>query len=117
MAAALLPEPAGRKMGIGVIFDMGQHDGMLMQDRRLRGGIEIPHNEVRNQTQALHVAIAGVTGDKEIARLQIPRHLRLDGHRRKDDRPCGRRPAGRALFGMGHRSHSFRWLASSYMAR
>ena len=110
--AAVLPQPAGGKVGVSIILDMGQHDGALVPHGGLGRGIEIAHNQVRHDAERFGVAVACVTGNDERARFQIRGHGSADRHRRENDGPDGH-----GLLQRRHRSHSFRWLASSYMAR
>ena len=49
--AAVLPQPAGGKVGVGIILDMGQHDGALVPHGGLWRGIEIAHNQVRHNAE------------------------------------------------------------------
>ena len=100
-AKALLQQNAGGVVGVGIVLDMGQHNGPA---RRLGLGsrVKIPHNQVRHHPQKGGIAVARITGHQIVAGMKIRRHG--GGHRHSGKNHS----AGKGLrFRRRHGSHSF----------
>ena len=104
LGIAVFQQPFGGVVGVGVIFDVWQHNGIAV-GIRLRGRIKIPHDQIRVHTQAIGIAVAGIAGYYKAAGAAVALHSCIDRHGRKQDRV------------FHYFSHSFLALASSYMAR
>ena len=65
-------------MGIGVILDMGQHNGMTII-RRARRRVKIPHDQIRRNAQDVGIAVTCIAGHNAGIRGKITPHLRCDG--------------------------------------
>ena len=101
---AVFHQPAGGKLRVGIVLDVGQHDGLAVRFR-LRGGIKVPHDQIRPHAKDGGIAVARVARHDKIPRLQVGRHLAAYRHSRKQHRAAA------------HFSHAFRALASSYIVR
>jgi len=87
---------------------MGQNDH-ITGGFRLGGRIKIPHDQIRLNAQHSRIAVPGITGNNGIPRLQVRGQSGRNRHSRKNNGTFGKI--------LHQRSHSFNWLASSYMVR
>ena len=100
----MFQQPAGSVLGVGVVLHMGQHDRLVL-GLGARGRIKIANDQIRPQVKPLGVAVARIAGYNEIPGAHIAAH------------GGGYRHGGKDNGTLAHFSHSFRALASSYMAR
>ena len=94
----------GGVLGIGIVLHMGQHNGLVL-GFGLRGGVKVTDDEVGAQVKPFGIAVARVAGHNKITGLHIAAQC------------GGNRHGGKNHGTPAHFSHSFRALASSYMAR
>ena len=104
MGIAILQQPFGGVVGVGIVLDVRQYDGIAV-GLGLRGGIKIPYDQIRVYTQPFRVAVSGIAGHHKAAGAAVAFHGRIHRHSRKQERV------------FHYFSHSFLALASSYMAR
>ena len=101
-------QPLCSIVGISIVLYMGQNDH-ITGGFRLGGRIKIPHDQIRLNAQHSRIAVPGITGNNGIPRLQVRGQSGRNRHGRKNNGTFGK-----ILY---PRSHSFNWLASSYMVR
>ena len=104
LVITVLQQPMGGVLGIGIVLHMGQHNGLVL-GFGLRGGVKVTDDEVGTQVKPFGIAVARVAGHNKITGLHIAAQC------------GGNRHGGKNHSTPAHFSHSFRALASSYMAR
>ena len=104
LVIAVLQQPMGGVLGIGIVLHMGQHNGLVL-GFGLRGGVKVTDDEVGTQAKPFGIVVARVAGHNKITGLHIAAQC------------GGNRHGGKNHGTPAHFSHSFRALASSYMAR
>lgn len=59
LVIAVLQQPMGGVLGIGIVLHMGQHNGLVL-GFGLRGGVKVTDDEVGTQVKPFGIAVARV---------------------------------------------------------